>query len=138
MFSAFQGSAFQSNAFQIVGGGPPVINPEAKGGFDERAYKKYRESLEALTKATSVTDKYPKKAIKAAQELADLPIESPQIEKLAEGPQTKKTLRLMPEIDYEALAAEIMLIRAYIDGLELRIRIEAEQDDEAAIMLLMH
>lgn len=117
---------------------PPTPIEETKGGFDERTYKKYRESLEALTKATSVSNKYPKQAIKAAQELADLPIDAPQIEKLAEGIQTKQTLRLMPEIDYEALTSEILRIRSYIDAIELRISIESEQDDEAAIMLLMH
>lgn len=141
MLGAFQTSGFQRNAFQIETGGvvPPVPTPVSKGGFDEHSYKRYRKHLEELTEATSEKRKYIKKAKFAAEELIDLPVDTPELEKLLEGPETKGTLRLTPQIDYAALREEINLLTKYLDIVyQQRIKILRELDDEAAFMLMIN
>lgn len=111
---------------------PPPTPTESHGGFDEHYYRKYREYLEDLTKATSVKDKRA-----AAKELIELPIETTEIQKFIEKPELKGTLRLA-RIDHEKLNREIQLIYAYLDMLQMhRLNMLREQDDEAAFLMMM-
>jgi len=72
-------------------------NPSAsKGGVDERDYKRYRKYLERLEKATAEEKIYPKRAIKAVQVLAELPVEAKEFKKIAAPAVTTGTLSLTP------------------------------------------
>lgn len=111
------------------GGGSPIIPVQTHGGID---HKKYREYLERLTRATSLDKNIPE-AIEAAEELHDLALEIPEIEKLTSGPVLKGTLSLAPQIDYAALQRDIELIRAFLDLQQFNM----EQDDEMAFLMMM-
>jgi len=131
--ASFSSSGFSTDAFSELafdfGTAPPVIVVESTGGIDERHYRKY---LEDLTNATSVKDKK-----KAAEELSALPVETEEIQKFTEGPQLEGTLRLTPQIDYEALQKDIELISAYLDILELH-RLNIEIYEETAFLMMLN
>lgn len=156
--SAFSSSGFSTNAFSAAafdfgsvaptvgffsmlapwagGAGatatPPAPPIQSHGGFYD--HKKYREYLERLTKATSL-HQIPE-AIEAAEELIDIPVETPELEKLTSGPVLKGTLSLAPKFDYSALQREIELIKAFLD-LQQQQMMEREADDELAFLLMM-
>lgn len=137
MFSGFQSNAFQTG-FQIARSGtPPPSIVDTTGGFNEQDYKRYRKYLESLQEVTSEKRKYPK-AIEAARELQELPVETPELKKLTSGPVIKGKLSLAPEINYELLQRDIELLRAYLDIMGVkRARIAQELDDETAFLLMI-
>lgn len=128
MYSGFQTNSFQRNSFQINGGSSShAVNTH--GGFYDHKYRKY---LERLTKATSLEKNIPE-AMEAAEELQELNLDTPELEKLTSGPVLKGTLSLVPKINYEALQRDIELIRAFLDLQQQMM----EQDDEMAFLILM-
>jgi hypothetical protein len=141
MFSGFQSNSFQSPGFQIVRGGvvPPTPALETKGGIDERDYHRYRRHLERLMEVTQEAEqrKYIRTVAKDAKALTDLPIDTTELQKITAGPQLKGKLKLTPDIDYELLSNEIMLIQQYLINHIRQIEFLREQDDEAAFLLLL-
>lgn len=122
--AVFSATVFSSTVYKTP---TTSIASVPSGGFYDHKYRKY---LERLTKATSL---HSPEAVKAANELAEIPVEAPEIEKLASGPVLSGTLSLAPKIDLAALQRDIELIRAFLD---LRQQM-MEQDDEAAFLMLM-
>lgn len=129
--ASFSTAAFSNSAFDF--GSTPAPTIETYGGFDERNYHAYRKHIEQLTQIAEERI-YPKRALEAAEALQDLPVETSEIKKLTEKPEIKGTLRLTPQINYEALQREIDLIRAYLDLMENHRR---EQEDELAFLLMI-
>ena len=122
----------------------PATTTTTKGGIDKHheytpeEYKKYRQHLERISKIASEDRKYLKTVSDSVEQLSELGIETPELEKITEAPITKGTLRLMPEINYAALMEDLSKIRRYLDILEInRLRL-LEEDDEAAFMLLIN
>jgi hypothetical protein len=140
MFSAFQSNAFQSVGYQIVRGGtPPVPTPDTRGGIDERDYHRYRRHLERVMEVTNEADqrKYIRTIAKDVQALTELPVDTTEIDKILEGPQTKGKLKLTPDIDFDVLLSELLLIEQYLSARFKLIQQLREQDDEAAFLLLL-
>lgn len=137
MFCGFQNNAFQSNAFQILYGGtaPPPTPIESRGGFDEQYYKKYRQHLEDLERVTRT--KEVSRIREIAEEIQDLGVETPELDKLSAEPEITGKLKLRA-IDYNALEKEIDLIREYLNTINhYNLLIEQELDDETAFFLMM-
>lgn len=140
MFSAFQSNAFQRNAFQIMGGGvTPTPDVETKGGFDERDYHKYRKHLERVMEVAQEAEKrkYITRVKEDAEALIGLPVETEEISKILKGPQLKGKLKLTPDIDFNELKSELLLIEQYLNARFRYIEQLREQDDEAAFLLLL-
>ena len=114
----------------------PPVDLETHGGIDFHAYRKH------LEKIAKIADErlYPKKAAESVLAIADIPVDTPEINKLIQKPEITGTLRLTPKIDYEILSNEIEKVRAYIDIMEenrvksLRLK---EADDEMAFLLMI-
>jgi len=138
MFSGFQSNAFQTG-FQIArGGGSPAPGPTT-GGIDERDYHRYRRHLEKVMEVTTEADKrkYIRTIAKDVQELVDLPIETNELDKILQGPQLKGKLKLTPDIDFDVLISELLLIEQFLNARFRYIEQLREQDDEAAFLLLL-
>jgi hypothetical protein len=127
--SSFSTDAFSVLAFDFGGVSETVVS---KGGIDERDYKRYRKHLERLEQITRQKDLTPA-IIEAAQEIAEIPVETPELAKIA--------AQTTVEIDYSMIAAELSAMAAYLDKMlayNIEIdRIMRERDDELAILLLM-
>lgn len=139
MFSAFQSNAFQRNAFQIVGGGAPAPTEETRGGFDERDYHRYRKHLERLMEVTQEADqrKYISRVKEDVRALTELPVDTTEIGKILDGPQLKGKLKLTPDLDFNLLKSELLLLEEYLNSRFRYIEQLREQDDEAAFLLLL-
>lgn len=139
MFSGFQSNSFQA-AFQIVRGGiAPTPSIETKGGFDERDYHRYRKHLEKVMEVTNEAEKrkYIRTIAKDVEILQELPVETQEIDKILSGPQLKGKLKLTPDIDFNQLKGELLLIEQYLLERFRYIEQLREQDDEAAFLLLL-
>lgn len=113
-----------------------VVEQQTTGGIDSHQAKKYREQLEKLEKLTRLKE-VTKADIKAAQEL-DVPVDTPEISKIAANPNAIEVMA----IDYGALADELKAIQSYLDNLsvygELYYDYLQEQDDEIALLLMIN
>lgn len=133
MFSGFQVNSFQGNAFQIV---RSAVARETTGGFSDRDIKKYRKHLENLERVTRVKD-VSSKVIAAAQEIVDVipdAVPAPEVAKIAADIN-------VINIDFDALAAELARIDAYLSGLyrynNMMYDYNRELDDELALLLMV-
>lgn len=136
--AAFSSSSFSTDAFSVdafdFSSAPPPAPAESRGGFDERDYHRYRKHLEDLERVTRT--KEVSRIREIAEEIQDLDIETPELDKLSAEPETTGKLKLRA-IDYDALEKEIDLIREYLNTVNLIKLLEQEQDDEAAFLLMI-
>ncbi len=134
MFSRF---IFNNAIFNTDGITP--VNPITTGGFDERDYHKYRRHLEKVMEVTQEAEKrkYIRTLAEDVEALNELPVDTQEIDKILQGPQLKGKLKLTPDIDFDHLKGELLLIEQYLNARFLYIQQLREQDDEAAFLLLL-
>ena len=136
-YSGFQCNMAQLNAFQILPFAQEYpVTEVTKGGFDERAYKKYRKYLKELVAVTEQRNEslYKKKVVGLSEKLSSAPENI--TEKLADA--VIPTLSL-DTIDYQAISFKLQAIIALIDQeiYKAMLKRQEEQEDEEAAFLLL-
>lgn len=126
------GSVVYTQGDQTVTAYAEVSGQDELGGGGLADYHKYRKYLETLVEATR--EKKVTKEIKvAAKSVSEIPVKTPQINKIA--------AQKIVAIDYEKINNEIALIYEYlnkkIDMYEAELAIEAEKEDELALLLVI-
>lgn len=133
--AGFSSASFSTGALSVLafdfGGTPPPA--KIVGGHFGDDYRKHLKRLEEITRTKDLTPAI----VKAAQEL-DVPVDTPEISKIAANPNAIEVMA----IDYGALADELKAIQSYLDNLsvygELYYDYLQEQDDEIALLLMIN
>ncbi len=140
--AAFSSGSFSTDAFSVLAfdfDSSPGPEFSSRGGIDERDYHRYRKHLEKVMQVTQEAEqrKYIRTIAEDVEILNELPVNTEELDKILEGPQLKGKLKLTPDIDFEQLKGELLLIQQYLDARFRYIEQLREQDDEAAFLLLL-
>ncbi|MCS6944181.1 MAG: hypothetical protein RMK97_01990 [Sutterellaceae bacterium] len=105
MATAFQVDAFQSDAFQVLGGAAQPLQPSWDDGDERRRRKREREEREALEHLRKVL----KQIIEPVQEEAAVELEVKAAPRRAEvrAPKLGYVLPILPSIDPALIARKI-------------------------------
>ena len=148
--TAFQSNAFQNNAFQIVTGPTPEPTMDMHDGITKEELKRIRALLKKRQQAENERNRLRIEKIRARKEALTNLIDPKEIRKVIEV-KVKSIQPKIEKVDFDIQSLEnerqklihAIQVRQEIYRLNMELAIQnaktrADQDDEEAILILLH